>query len=102
MLISADFPENWGRQVGEDSNRRMTHTKCVNQQIILDLVYVPRVRLGTKEKRILTETNAQEVHLPTSQASTAETFQYVVSSGRELRELRADAGRKRHYRSAAS
>ena len=45
MLIGADRPEDWNRQVGEGSNGDLTHTKRVNQEVVLDLVYVPGVRL---------------------------------------------------------
>jgi len=45
MLVGADRPENLDRQAGKYSNRDMIHTKRVNKEIVLDLVYVPRVWL---------------------------------------------------------
>jgi len=44
MLIGADRPENWNRKTREGSNKNVTRTKCVDEEIILDLVYVPRVK----------------------------------------------------------
>jgi hypothetical protein len=42
MLIGADRPENWNRQADEGSNINVAHTKCVNEEVVLDLVHIPR------------------------------------------------------------
>jgi hypothetical protein len=44
MLVGADFPEDLNYQAGEDSGMDVMHTECVNEEIVLNLVYVPRVR----------------------------------------------------------
>jgi len=44
MLIGADCPENWNRKAREGSNKNVTHTKCVDEEIVLDLVYIPRAK----------------------------------------------------------
>jgi hypothetical protein len=50
MGIGADCPENWNCQGGEGPNRNFTHTECVDEENVLDLVYVSRVRLTLERK----------------------------------------------------
>ena len=50
MRIGADFPENWNHQRGEDSGGSLTHTECVYEKIVLDLVYVPGAKLALQKK----------------------------------------------------
>ena len=50
MGIDTDCPENWNHQGGKGTSRNMTRTKCVDKEIVLDLVYVSRVRLALQRK----------------------------------------------------
>jgi len=50
MGIGADCPENWNRQGGEGLGGNLTHTECVDEKIVLDLVYVPGVMLALQRK----------------------------------------------------
>ena len=43
MLIGTDCPENWNRQTGGGSNGDLIHTECVDEEVVLDFVHVPRV-----------------------------------------------------------
>ena len=92
--IGADCPEDWNRQPGEGSDGNVTRTERVNQEIVLDLIYVPRVRLVYRGKSNTHEI-AQEIHLPTGQADLTEFFRYVVSPGRGFSKLAADGGKGR-------
>ena len=53
MLIGTDRPENWSLQAGGGPNGNLTHTECVNQEIVLDLVDVPRAVLGLQRRSLL-------------------------------------------------
>ena len=50
MGIGADCPENWNRQESEGSSPNVTHTERVDEEIVLDFVYVPRVRSALRRK----------------------------------------------------
>jgi len=50
MLIGADRPEYWDRQVGEGLSGKLTHTERVDQEIVLDLINIPRVALVLQRK----------------------------------------------------
>ena len=45
VLVGADCPENLNCQAGEASNENMMRTECVDEEIVLNFVYVPKVRL---------------------------------------------------------
>ena len=50
MLISADRPENWNHQLGGGLSRDLTHTKRVDQEIVLDLINIPGATLVLQRK----------------------------------------------------
>lgn len=53
MLIGADGPEDYNLQAGENSNKNMTHTQRVDQEVILYLIHITRARLVWKRKNKL-------------------------------------------------
>ena len=67
-------------------NVNVTHTKGINQEIILDLVYVPRPR-SVYGGKVDPHGVIQEVHLPTGQAHFTEFFRYVMSPRSGIRTL---------------
>ena len=50
MRVGADCPENWNHQGGESSGGNLTHTECVDEKIVLDLIYVPEAKLDLQRK----------------------------------------------------
>ena len=50
MVIDADRPENWNCQEGEGLNKDLTHTECVDEEVVLDLIYVSRMKLVLQRK----------------------------------------------------
>jgi len=50
MRVGADCPENWNRQGGEGLGGNSTHTECVDEKIVLDLIYVPEAKLALQRK----------------------------------------------------
>lgn len=78
MLAGADGPENYNRQAGEGTNGFSIHTKCINQEIVLDFIYIPRVTFN--RGRANSHGDVQKVHLLSSHPVIAMPFQYVVSS----------------------
>jgi len=90
MLIGTDCPENWNCQSGEGSNGDATHTERVDQEIVLDLVYVPRMRSALEKANC--HGTAQEVHLLTGRTDFTEFLQYVMSPGSGFSERKANAG----------
>jgi len=101
MLISTDCPENLNYQVGKGFNRNVMHTECVNEEIVLDLIYIPTVRLFQQRKNNPHEI-LQVVHLLTNKASVMEFFQYIVSSGGRFNKNETSTREKRFHLSAAS
>ena len=101
VLIGTDRSENWNRKTREDSNKNVIHTKRVNEEVVLDLVHVPRMGLALQRsadsRRIV-----QKVHLPTGQANIMQFSQYVVGPGTGFRKMKLNTGGKKYYRSAAS
>jgi len=45
MLIGTDCSENLDCQVGKGFNRDVMHTECVNEEIVLNLIYIPIMKL---------------------------------------------------------
>ena len=50
MVIDADCPENWNHQEGDSLSKDLTHTECVNKEVVLDLIYVSRMKLALRRK----------------------------------------------------
>jgi hypothetical protein len=50
MLIGTNGPEDYDIQAGGNSNGNFARTKRINQEVILDLVYITRIRLIQKKK----------------------------------------------------
>jgi len=101
MGIGADFPENWIFEKGEGPSRNLIHTERVNEEIVLDVIYISKMGLalgGKADSRGI----LQEVHLPTGHANFTELFQYVVGPGSGFRKMRSNAGAKKYHRSAVS
>ena len=46
MGVGADFPENWIFEKGEGPSRNLIHTERVNEEIVLDVIYVSAMRLA--------------------------------------------------------
>jgi len=45
MVIDANCPENWNHQEGGGLSKDLTHTECVDKEVVLDLIYVSRMKL---------------------------------------------------------
>ena len=69
VLVSTDRSENYTCQAGEGSNGDLAHTKRVDQEIVLDLVYVPEMGSVGREKQVLTETYRKSTFLPVKPTS---------------------------------
>jgi hypothetical protein len=64
---------------GQKLRQNLTHTKCVNEEMVLNFVYIP-VTGSVPWQRVEFYGIIQEIHLPTDQAAVTKCFQYPMSS----------------------